>query len=284
MYNAASKLTIVALVAAAMLAGCKSEQARRAERAEALRLEAETLAANGDYEQSLALLDSLDSAYREQTDVRRSAMTTRAKAIERHSMRQIGRADSVLAAAQLCADSLAAFFVRVDGPRGLEGHYVERGIKGRDVTASTGIEPRVDEQGYLCIAAVVRGRSIGLNSLSVTTASGTLRVEPAGAGRAISSEGSELTSFRQEEVADIMQALEAAGDGPVAMQLTGSKGTADISLSPAMRTALVRSWQYAMARQRLRSALIERERLERMLRTARNHLADAPVSAPASKE
>lgn len=282
MYNAASKLTVAAaLVAAAALAGCKSESERRAERAEAMRIEAETLAASGDYEQSLALLDSIDSAYHEQTAVRRKAMATRATAIEARSLRQIGPADSLLAASQLRADSLGALFVYVDGPRGLEGHYVARELKGHDVTDGTGIEPRVDAQGYLSIAAVVKGRSIGLNSMSATTGAGTWRVEPVSGERRVNSEGTELTSFRQEEVSDIMQALEAAGDGPVKIHLDGSRGSVEVKLTPALRTALVRSWQYAMARQQLRSAQIERERLERTLQTARDHRANAPVEAPA---
>lgn len=280
MSNAASKPLRTLLLAALILGAttsCTSEAERRAARAEALRLEAETLAASGDCEQSLALLDSLDRAYREQTDVRRRAMATRATAIERRSLQLIGPADSLLAASQLRVDSLGALFVHIDGPRGLEGHYVARELRTNDVTASTGIEPRVDAEGYLSIAAVVKGRRIGLNSLSITTPAGTQRVEPVDGARSIESEGTELTSFRQEEVAHLLEALAAAEGSPVSMHLDGTRGSVELKLSPAMRTALLRTWQYAMACQRLRSARIERERLERTLQTARDHRANAPL-------
>lgn len=277
MCNAANKLALAAFLAAAVFAaGCKSESQRRAERAEALRLEAETLAASGDYVQSLALLDSLDRTYREQTDTRRRAMANRASALEGYTISKMGSADSLLAASQLRADSLGALFVWVDGPRGLEGHYVANGLKGRDVTAATGLEPRVDPDGYLSIAAVVKGRSIGMNALSLTTATANVRTPAADPGRVVSSEGSELTSFRQEEVAGLMQALEAAGpDSPVALHIDGTRGSVEVKLTPELRTALVRSWQLALARQQLRSARLERERLERTLQTARNHKANA---------
>ncbi|MDE6271213.1 MAG: hypothetical protein K2M12_10240 [Muribaculaceae bacterium] len=275
MSNAANNLALAALIAAVALTGCKSESARRAERAEALRLEAETLASSGDYEQSIALLDSLDRTYHEQTDARRRALANRATAIEGLTLKKIAPADSLMALSQLRADSLATLFTWVEGPMGLEGHYVANELKGHDVTDATGIEPRVDPDGYLSIAAVVKGRSIGMNSLSLTTAAGNTRSAKADPSRVLNSEGSELTSFRQEDVSDLMQALVAAGDGPVALHIDGDKGSVEVKLTPALRDALVRSWQLAQARQQLRSAQIERERLERTLQTARNHKANA---------
>ena len=283
MCNAASKLIIAAALAAAATA-CTSEKERRAAAAEQLRVQAETLVASGHSEQALALLDSIDSAYGEQTAVRRTALATRAAAIEAATMQRIGPAQEALVRAQLTADSLQALFVHVDGPRGLEGHRVARELAKNDVTASTGIEPRIDGDGYLSIAAVVKGKRIGLNSLSVTTAAGTVQTPPVGEGRSIASEGSELTSLRQEEVAEAMEAIAAAGDGPVKVHLDGSRGSVEVKLTPAMRAALVRSWQYAQALQRLRSASIERERLERTLQTARDHRANAPLPSPSAGE
>ena len=89
--------------------------------------------------------------------------------------------------------------------------------------------------------------------------------------------GAAPTSFRQEEVAHLLEALEAADGTPVKIHLDGTKGSVEVKLTPALRVALVRSWQYAMAQQQLRAAKVERERLERTLLTARNHRANAPL-------
>lgn len=276
MCNAASKISIIALVAVAS-AACTTEAERRAEAADNLHTQAEAMVASGAYDEAIVLLDSLDSAYREQTATRRVSLATRAAAIEGRALQQIGPAEQRLAKAQMRADSLAALFVSVDGPRGLEGYSVARELAGQNVTASTGVQPRIGADGYLTLAAVVKGKSIGLNSASVTTAGGTVAVEPAQAGRRVSSEGSELLMFRQEEVTPLLEALEQAGDGVAKMHLDGTGGSVEIKLTAELRAALVRSWQYAMARQALRSALIERERLERVLQTARDHRANAPA-------
>ena len=243
MCNAASK-TLLAAVALAMAAtACTSEKERRAAAAEQLRVQAEALVASGQSEQALALLDSLDNAYGEQTAVRRNALATRAAAIEAATMERIGPAQEALVRAQLTVDSLQALFVHIEGTRGLEGHRVAKELAKNNVTASTGIEPRIDGDGYMSIAAVVKGKRIGLNSLSVTTAAGTVQTAPVSGERCIVSEGTELT----------------------------------------LRAALVRSWQYAQALQQLRSASIERERLERTLQTARDHRANAPLPSSAEE-
>lgn len=283
MCNAASK-TLLAAVALAMAAtACTSEKERRAAAAEQLRVQAEALVASGQSEQALALLDSLDNAYGEQTAVRRNALATRAAAIEAATMERIGPAQEALVRAQLTVDSLQALFVHIEGTRGLEGHRVAKELAKNNVTASTGIEPRIDGDGHMSIAAVVKGKRIGLNSLSVTTAAGTVQTAPVSGERCIVSEGTELTSLRQEEVAEAMEAIAAAGDGPVKLHLDGSRGSVEVKLTPALRAALVRSWQYAQALQQLRSASIERERLERTLQTARDHRANAPLPSSAEE-
>ena len=273
MFSAANK-TLILAAATLLASSCTTEAERRAAAAEDLRVQAVELIKAGDHAQAMALLDSIDSAYHEQTAVRRTALSSRAEAIAGLAMQQIGPADERLAKATLRADSLAAYFVNVEGPRGLEGYAVAKDLAKQNVTATTGVQPRVDNDGYISIAAVVKGKSIGLNAISVTTQNGTVKSEIISSDRCISSEGSELTSFRQEEVAALLSALEAADGLPVKLFLDGSKGSVEVKLTENMRSALVRSWQYAQALQELRSAKIDRERLERTLATARDHIAN----------
>ncbi|MDE6285910.1 MAG: hypothetical protein K2L99_02825 [Muribaculaceae bacterium] len=276
MFNAASKYAaIAALILSA--ASCTSEADRREHAAEELRSQAAALVEQRDFEQAIALLDSLDSAYRDRTAVRRAGLAVRAAAIEGLSISRIEPAEKRLALAQLAVDSLGALFTRIDAPRGLDGYSVARELAKQEVTAATGVQPRIDDDGYLSIAAVVKGRGIGLNSISVTTQNGTVQSEPQSPDRLIVSEGAELASFRQEEVTHVLEALQAAGDGPAKLHLNGTGGTTEVKLTPALRAALVRSLQYAMARQELRAAALERERLERTLQTARDHKANAPL-------
>ena len=117
--------------------------------------------------------------------MRRNALATRAAAIEAATMERIGPAQEALVRAQLTVDSLQALFVHIEGTRGLEGHRVAKELAKNNVTASTGIEPRIDGDGYMSIAAVVKGKRIGLNSLSVTTAAGTVQTAPVSGERCL---------------------------------------------------------------------------------------------------
>lgn len=275
MFKGVNKIASI-LAATAMIAGCTTEAERRHASAEQLHADAVQLNADADFAGALVLLDSLDTAYREQTEVRRAALATRAAAIEGVTIERIGPADRELAAATIAADSLGNLFTTTDGTRGLEGYTVAKTLAKTDVTASTGIQPRLDSDGYLTLACVVKGRKIGLHGASLTTASGTASVEPIGSDRRIDSEGSELAVLRQEELTPLLEALDAAGmDAPAKLFLDGNRGSAEVKLTPTLRRALLDTWHYALARQRLRSARIERERLERTLQTARDHRANS---------
>lgn len=111
-----------------------------------------------------------------------------------------------------------------------------------------------------------------------------MAVQPIGSDRRIDSEGAELAVFRQEEITDLLEALDRAEGTPAKIHIDGSKGSVEVKLTPALRKALTDSWHYAMARQELRSALIERERIERTLQTARDHRANAPLPPAAGEQ
>jgi hypothetical protein len=86
-------------------------------------------------------------------------------------------------------------------------------------------------------------------------------------------EGSELLSFTQEEVADAAKWVENHKNMNECI-INGTKGQCAVKISAKERHAIVDAWHYAQALQTLRQTSIRREKLERRLQTARDHIAN----------
>jgi hypothetical protein len=86
-------------------------------------------------------------------------------------------------------------------------------------------------------------------------------------------EGSELLSFTQEEMADAALWVENHAN-LTECTINGSKGQSSVKITPKDRQAFVDAWHYAQALQTLRQSSIRREKLERRLQTARDHIAN----------
>ena len=134
------------------------------------------------------------------------------------------------------------------------------------------------EGDTLWVFAVFAPGNIGLNKLAVTTASGqnfTLDV--------FSNDG-QVGSIVASVAEPLGKYLSQHPDDPAkAFVLSGSKGKAEGKLSSAFSTATAESYNYAVAKNGLRSALINREKLERRLSIARQQAANgAPAENPAN--
>jgi hypothetical protein len=273
MFKEAIKTAVIAGTVSLMFCACsgKSEQ----ESAQNLYDNAESMITSHDYTAALHLLDTLEVKYKSQTEIRRKGLFLREKAIEGLTMDSISACDLQLANAQIAADSLSHLMQHVDGTAGLEGHYTPAAIIAKQVLNQNSIEPRVDEQGYFFVIANVNGKSINANSL-IFKAGGeqfTAPSSPVPTDRLVKVEGSELLSFTQEEMADAALWIENHAN-LTECTINGSKGQCSVKISPKERQAFVDAWHYAQALQTLRQSSIRREKLERRLQTARDHIAN----------
>ncbi len=86
-------------------------------------------------------------------------------------------------------------------------------------------------------------------------------------------EGMELMSLSQEEFAPLAEWLATHQGAQLSLSLVGAKGSKDIKITADQASMLLAAWQYSRACQELVEAQIERERLERQLKIARDQLA-----------
>lgn len=265
MYNAVSKSLFAAIIAVAV---CSCGNSQR-DAANELSLSAENEVKAGNYEAAIAILDTLDTRYASEVEVRKSAMKYRAMAVEGVTIRRITVADDTLAYLKARMDELETDFQYVENPgKGLGGNFIAKDL----VKGSYDILPRINDEGYFTVSVKIP-RQIGFEHISFIGNGGVYSTNNVGSNRLVTVENSEMTVLQQEDVAQTMEWL-AEQTGVDRYELVGSKSTIKQKFSPAMFKAFVETWQFAQAKQAYRLALIEREKLERKLQLCRNQLAN----------
>lgn len=274
MYSAISKY----LVAAALVALAASCGDAEKDAAQEIYSQSEAAVEQGNYSQALELIDTLNARYATQTEIRRMALGTRAKAMQGIAIDSIQSVDAQLAQATLDVDRLTPQFHHVaPAAAGLDGYWLPQGVNNRMMTTS-GIQARVTDDGYVFIVVNVQDCKIGLQNIELrdgneTCTSGTISSE-----LVTTVKNSETASFRSEYVAQFGPWLEQH-PGSNKIVLCGSKGNVNVKMTAAMRNEIISCCEYAHALQAKRSASIRREKFERMLATARDQIANLAITA-----
>lgn len=264
MCKGVSKLMTAAALSLVM-AACGGER----EAAEQLKAQAETEVKNGDYDKAMSLLDTLDTKYAKEVEVRRSAMKYRAMAVEGLTIRRIAAVDDTLALLTSETGQLQELFDYVPNPgKNLGGNLIAKKI----VKSKQAIMPRINDEGYFVLAVKIN-RPIGFESLRLESNDSEATSKPIAPSRLVSVENSEMTVLQQEDVAQMMDWL-ASHPEAACYSLVGTKKTINEKMPAELREAMVETWHFAMEKQAYRQTLIEREKLERRLQLCRDQLAN----------
>lgn len=284
MCNAASNKFITLAAAGLLTLGAAVSSCGGGERsaAEELCQKAESEVSSGDFSAAVATLDTLDARYPSQVEVRRSAMKFRAMAVEGLTLKRIQVVDDSLALLKSELDGYQNSFVYVENPgKNLGGNYIAKDLKQSKTTGATSVTPRINDDGYMTVSVRVDGRKIGIRSIAFGGKSGRAESQSLGADRSVTVEGSEMAVMQQEEVAALFDALASMTDAD-RFYIVGASKTVDGRLTDKERESMVMTWDYARTMQAYRQALIEREKLERRLKVARDQIANL-AAAPAEE-
>ncbi len=271
MFNAINKTLFGAAVFALALTSCGD---KNRDAAVDLYKQCESAISSGNYSGALVMLDTLNTRFADQVEIRKDALRLRAMAMQGVASDSIAAGSEELARATLELDRLAPDFRHVDSSVGLEGYYLPKGVSDKVMTA-TGIQPRVNDQGYFYIVANVQGRNIGLNSIRFVDGAEQTSSSEISPVRVIKVEGSESASFNPEDLEGVGQWLKEH-PGASKIVLAGTKGKVDVKLDPKLRSQLIACYDYSCARLALHLAQVKREKYERMLATARDQMANLP--------
>lgn len=280
MFNAANK-TIAAMMIAAALVSCGENNK---EKAQALLDEASSLVERGDYGAAIEVIDTLDTRYAKEIDVRKQGLLCRARAVEGLAKDSIIAADDMLTHSIEQMEAREKDFEHIELPNGLDGYFIAKSIYEKNAMNKTGIQPRVeDSEGYFQLAVNIHGRKIGFERVSVNNGGNVVTTVAVNPGRLVTVEGSELVVLTQEEATPLVEALKA-NPGIDEYKLCGAKNSITVKLMSKMRDAIINSYDYAMSIQANRLAQIKREKFERQLQMARDQIANNLPSEALSSE
>ncbi|MGM9852749.1 MAG: hypothetical protein ACI30N_02120 [Muribaculaceae bacterium] len=279
MKHLATLITAAAVLATASSCGNKEHEA-----AAALSAKADSLLKAGNFEAALGLYDSLNHAYPKEIDLRKASDAKRARAIEGLAQSQAPLLDRAIDSLNSVIAGLYPDFNREQSSSALNAYAVHKSMAGQKTVGTAALQPRINVEGNDVSdtpwsIAVFAPSDIGLGSVTVTTASGqsfTLDVF-SGDGQV----GTIVTSVA-EPLGKYL--CEHPDDPATAFTLNGKKGKAQGKLTPAFTTATAASYNYASAKNRLRSTLINREKIERRIVIAREQAAKAASQATAPAE
>lgn len=266
MLNVASKICIVAISVASLISCGNSNKDQATHLSEAAEQEVKA----GRYEGALMLLDTLDTKYASEVEVRRSAMKFRAMAVEGLTLRRITAVNDTLAYLKSLSDQLEQHFDYVENPgQGLGGNFITKSL----LKSKSEILPRINDEGYFTLSVKIPGKSIGFKYITFSDGSQSVSTKPIAPTRLVTVENSEMTVLQQEDVQDAMEWL-VMHPNANSYELVGAKSTLKFKLNDGIREAMVDTWRFAEAKQAYRLALIEREKLERRLQLCRDQLAN----------
>lgn len=265
-------LPLIAASLFALASSCAGKTETAGDPAQSLFDQAGKAIESNDFEQACLLLDSLDSSCKEAVDIRRQAMPLRARAIEGLSLQQIPVTDENIARVMMEIDSLGKSLS--DAGDKSDPYVVPKGWPRRGDIKAEGVEPRVDRKGFFRLIVKSPGKVIDLNSVEIKGGDGSSAATASlPSDRVAKVEGMELMSISQEEFAPVGTWLEAHRGTAATLVIVGSRGRKEQKFSSAQTAMLLDAWLYSKACQRLVEEQLERERLERQLKIARDQMA-----------
>lgn len=230
--------------------------------------EAEAAQKKGDNTFAIELLDSLDSCFPSEVDLRRRAMHIRALAMEGLYASQLSTADSIIAVTQIRVDSLGRMMNRINNS--IEPYYI---VKGSSL-APTGIQARISPDGVFYIVSSLDGHRIGHTALSLSSERGNVMSSNVGYdGERNTRSGSvECVHFVGAECDTLGRFALDNRDIPIRLSFHGSS-TYSRPLTQSEANAVATAYDYSSSTIALKVATLEHERLEKQLAVARNQSA-----------
>lgn len=267
MCNAIYKTALIAAVTL-MLAACGDSEKKGAT---ALLDEARTEMNNQNYDEAIALLDTLDARYPRQTELRREAMHLRPQVIERQTLQQLSAIDSTIAVLTIATDSLRNVLIYV--PDSFEGYYTSRLLKDKVPATAPGLYARMSTDG---VFTVISSAKKGTGSTAVTLSSANGQVSTPNVAcdgeRNDRSRGVEIITFMPLECDTLGYFAQQNLGQPLTITWTGDKPV-KATLSQPQAQALAEVYGASRYFGQLRRASMQKQLLERRLDIARSQMA-----------
>lgn len=254
----------------AALVACSGDNEKKL--AQALYDQAEEAIDAAHYSTAVMLIDSLKTTYPRQIDIRRRALHLTARAGEGLALQRLQSADSLLAAITAESEAMRDQIKQVDNP--VEKYYVAASAKPAEFIGSDGLQARLSPDGQLYIISSLGSRKV--KSTAVAVESTGERAETSSVAhdgeRNDRTMGAEVITFMGVECDSLANFIAAHAADPITLTFMGEKNySMTLPKSQAEEIAVVT--RYATLLRRGRAAVVEKEKQQRILDTARSQAA-----------
>ena len=157
MLNAVNRITCFLCSLAAILMFASCGESKEAKEAKEMLAQASLLIDEGNYEDALAVIDTIPVLYPRQVKVRQSALDLKPVAIEMLADKELQECQEEILRMQQEFESAKSKMKRIDNPELVEGYWLPEGLDATGFMSSTGIQPRVNDDGSFGIISEVNG-------------------------------------------------------------------------------------------------------------------------------
>ena len=262
--------SIIALLVLLTACGKSESQAN----AEDLLSQAETALQAKNTVLAKTLIDSINSAYRAETAVRKQANLLMTRVIECETQMEITSTDSLMAWYADRHNTLKEKMKLINDPQLVEPYYVAKAAYKQDFVNTTGIQARVDEIGQFYVVSSLKGNSIRHTSVTITIngKSPTTADVPRGSDDNFAIEGSELVTYLMAQC-DTIGKFAAENRGEMGKLTFNGAKKHSIQMSPAQIAAIADAYEFSQSIVQSRELAIKLEMLERKLQLSRDQIA-----------
>lgn len=267
MFNAVIKIAV--LLAFVGIVACNNDK----ETALQLLEQAKSEIMQHNYNQAVALLDSIDKAYSSEVDVRRQAMNIRPQAIEGMTLREIENNDSLMAVYQSEYVALTPLFKTINNKQLVEPYIVAKSAP-KTVLEKTGIQARITPEGDFYVISSVVGNALKHTSVSFIADNQTATTSDVAydGDRNYRAIGSEMITFIDKECDTLGMFACNNVNRPLTIRFNGAK-TMTITMTTNDVLTFAQTYKYSQLVKNIKSEMRRREFLEQQLSLARDQIA-----------
>ncbi len=271
MLNEVIKLSaVVAAVSILGLSSCSSES-ETARAARELYEQAEACNLAGEPAKALMLLDSIQNAYKGETDWQRAAMKFRPTVMISASEQQIQAVDDSIAMLEQQYNEALPKMKRIADARLVEPYFVDKATYNAEFMNTTGIQPRVSEIGQLYFVSSANPGGIKHTGFTLSCDGESVQAGPVPYDNEMNYRinGSEVVTYSPEQSSPIGEFAVAHPGQSMTLTLTGGKSK-NLKLNSKQVEAIVNCYNFSQSIVEARQLAFERERLNRQLEIARS--------------
>ena len=252
--------------------------------AESLYSQASEQYQSGNYQQSVALLDSLKNNYKDDIDILKKGLYLRVLNQEGLIKDEIASNDSLISVLESENMELSGSFKYVKLKDMVEGYYIHKSIadKAGDDNRST-VEPRIDEADMFYIVSYLKGNSVSHTSVALSSAAGEVSSKSVAYDKSrnyrYNSDGIAYESiiFTNQECDTLGYFVANNNSSNVKLTFKGKKQYS-VKLEPKMIKAINETYRFATNKNRGKSAIKKKMFLEQKLQLAQKQIEQTKAS------